>query len=96
MRRLSFLPSARMTRQVPVTRLYDSAARGWQAGIDRIGYGEACCILCRRALAHVPVHARARVLDAGTGTGALSATFHTAAPGTCEFDLLDLSRDMFK
>jgi len=49
MRRLSFLPSRRIQNDASVRSLYGRAARGWQKGIERIGYGQAYADLSRHA-----------------------------------------------
>lgn len=77
-----------------LTALYDRAAEGWQAGIERLGYGQAYAELCEKAVACHALPAGARVLDAGTGTGALAAALKGAAPVPLGFDLLDTSADM--
>ncbi len=94
MRRLSLLPSRRITSEPAVRSLYARAAQGWQAGIERIGYAEAYDQLTHHALNTAPLERAARVLDAGAGTGALSAAFAHNAPFPCSYDLLDLSPEM--
>ncbi len=94
MRRLSLLPSRRITSESAVQSLYARAAQGWQAGIERIGYTEAYDQLTLHALKAAPLDRAARILDAGAGTGALSAAFAQNAPLPCSYDLLDLSPEM--
>ncbi|PCJ05615.1 MAG: hypothetical protein COB16_15435 [Rhodobacteraceae bacterium] len=94
MRRLSLLPSRRITSEPAVRSLYARAALGWQAGIERIGYTEAYNNLARHALEAAPLDQAAQVLDAGAGTGALSTAFARNTPFHCSYDLLDLSPEM--
>ncbi|MFV2052482.1 class I SAM-dependent DNA methyltransferase [Aliiroseovarius sp. YM-037] len=92
MRRI--LPSSRATGNGAIAALYNRAAKGWQAGIDRLGYAESYQALADRALQHHPITTTEHVLDAGTGTGALARAFAEQADVPPRFDLLDLSPDM--
>lgn len=91
---MSIFPSRRVTSQASVGALYDRAARGWQKGLERIGYGQAYQALTGHAHARAPLNGRVPVLDAGAGTGALSAAFVAGVEARCRVDLLDLSPQM--
>lgn len=94
MRRISILPARRATSRHAVQALYDRAAKGWQQGMDRIGYAQAYVDLASKAVAHSPVESGEHILDAGAGTGALSAALCRFAREPALFDLLDLSSAM--
>lgn len=94
MRRLSIFPSRPVQSDASVRSLYARVARGWQKGLERIGYAEAYRDLCARAHSFAPLTGPARILDAGAGTGALSAAFVADTSAQCQVDLLDLSPEM--
>ena len=70
----------------PLAALYGRAARRWQGGIDKLGYPAAYDDLICAA----PPGPAARVIDIGTGSGALAAAYLKAAPAPPDqLDLLD-------
>lgn len=88
---LSRAPSSRLRR------LYGAAASGWQAGIDRLGYAAAYRDLAAAARAASAPEAGEAILDAGCGTGALSAAWIAGAPPNGplpRLHLLDMSAEM--
>ncbi|WP_052261782.1 class I SAM-dependent DNA methyltransferase [Leisingera sp. ANG-M1] len=84
----------RITGQSRLQRIYNRAAAGWEAGIATLGYPEAYRQLCHAALASLPVTEPERVLDAGCGSGAMSAALLQDLPAPPELHLLDLSPQM--
>ncbi|MEE9427323.1 MAG: class I SAM-dependent methyltransferase [Paracoccaceae bacterium] len=78
-----------------MAELYDGAASGWQAGIDRLGFDAAYENLTNCALTYQPIKSAERILDAGAGTGAAARMFATqSGRSDCQFDLLDPSKEM--
>jgi len=96
MRRISLLPARRLTAESAVAQLYDRAAHGWQAGLDRIGYDAAYRALCAAAQDHASPDSPVHVLDVGTGTGVMARAFAANTPQPCQFDLLDISAEMLQ
>lgn len=89
-----FTSSPTKTSQAPahLKALYDSAATGWQDGIHKLGFGAAYAQL---ATAAVPKGARFdRVVDVGTGTGALAQAILQRIASPSALTLVDMSPAM--
>lgn len=88
-------PLSRFLAPPGMAELYDGAASGWQAGIDRLGFDAAYQNLINCALDYQPAAPNERLLDAGTGTGAAARMFAIQSGRSDSlFDLLDPSREM--
>ncbi|MEM9551094.1 MAG: methyltransferase domain-containing protein [Pseudomonadota bacterium] len=94
MARFALFPARRLTAPDQIARIYDRAAASWQSGLERIGFSDAYHVLADRAETYAPSQSALRILDAGTGTGALARAFDAAAQAPRHFDLLDLSPEM--
>lgn len=74
-------------------QLYDAASRSWQGTIDRLGYpgayAELAAAACKTGLPDHP-----KVLDVGTGTGALATAVAARCGPLQSLDLLDISENM--
>jgi len=88
-------PLSRYLAPPGIAELYDEAAAGWQARIDKLGFETAYDNLARCAFAYDPLHPGERILDAGTGTGAAArAIALLSGSNEPQFDLLDPSAEM--
>ncbi len=88
-------PLSRFLAPPGMAELYDGAASGWQAGIDRLGFDAAYENLMECALAAQPIGKNEHILDAGTGTGAAARIFAgRSGRNDIQFDLLDPSPEM--
>jgi 2-polyprenyl-3-methyl-5-hydroxy-6-metoxy-1,4-benzoquinol methylase len=87
---------ARISDRKPrtLTSIYEAAAGSWQAGLDKLGFTPAYDGLLARACARRPLGQNETVLDAGCGSGAMSAAYLTVAPPPRALVLLDLSDAM--
>jgi len=76
---------------------YDKESDSWHATITKLGFDGAYDDLIRQALAETPslagIH-RLKVLDAGMGTGAMSAAFADNYAGAIDLTGIDVSADM--
>lgn len=77
-------------------RIYGGRAANWPRMLQRWGFSQAYADLARRLVNLEPglFRARARVLDGGAGSGALSLALARASPVALRHDLLDLSPAM--
>jgi SAM-dependent methyltransferase len=79
----------------PSLRLrYDAVALRWQEMLSGLGYPEAYAVLAREHGARTEQLVCRRVLDVGTGTGALAAAVSDAQGRLLALDLLDISPAM--
>ena len=93
--RISLQRRALSARQL--IRNYDHAAPGWNRKLERLGFPDAYETLLRDVLPDDTARAtgaRARVLDCGVGTGALSCALARAMPGPIDLDAIDISPRM--
>ena len=80
-----------------LTASYDRAAARWQRTIDRLNYLPAYSDLLRRALDHghmAGLPRQSRVLDCGTGTGALSEALAGVCKEPLKIEAVDISPAM--
>ena len=78
---------------------YDKESSKWHATISKLGFECAYADLIGRALSSTPVRPENQalhVLDAGIGTGAMSAAFADNYAGTIALTGIDVSVDMLK
>lgn len=76
---------------------YDKESDTWHATFSKLGFEGAYADLIVRALAATPLQAgtqKLRILDAGIGTGAMSAAFADNYAGTIDLTGIDVSADM--
>ncbi|MBM3505008.1 MAG: class I SAM-dependent methyltransferase [Alphaproteobacteria bacterium] len=73
---------------------YDRAAAEWHVRLTSLGYLSAYRDVAERVAKRLPLRAPFRVLDVGTGSGALALAFAEAVKGTVDLRLLDVSRAM--
>ncbi|MEL6931561.1 MAG: class I SAM-dependent methyltransferase [Pseudomonadota bacterium] len=78
---------------------YDKESDTWHATISKLGFEGAYADLIGRALSSTPVrpmNQELQVLDAGIGTGAMSAAFADNYAGPISLTGIDVSVDMLK
>ncbi len=78
---------------------YDKESDTWHATISKLGFEGAYTDLIRRVLSATPVrpvNQALQVLDAGIGTGAMSAAFADNYTGPTKLTGIDVSVDMLK
>ena len=78
---------------------YDKEADTWHATISRLGFEDAYANLIEQALSSAPILAvkdALQVLDAGIGTGAMSAAFANKYSDAIVLTGVDVSADMLK
>ncbi|WP_342074913.1 class I SAM-dependent methyltransferase [Yoonia sp. SS1-5] len=78
---------------------YDKEADTWHATISKLGFEDAYADLIGQALSSTPVqpaNEALRVLDAGIGTGAMSAALADNYSGDMALTGVDVSMDMLK
>ncbi len=90
----SFTYSKKRTTPFFLRQMYDNAAAGWQSGIEKLGYMCAYERLIDRAFEMAPMQANETILDAGSGTGAISIALTNRHKLTPKLHLLDLSPAM--
>ncbi|MEL6570108.1 MAG: class I SAM-dependent methyltransferase [Pseudomonadota bacterium] len=86
-------PHANTPSRLP--QLYDAASTSWQDTIDRLGYPGAYAELAAAAFA-TDLSSRPKILDVGTGTGALAAAIIRRSGPPQSLDLLDVSENMLE
>lgn len=92
----TFANYRKLTAPSQLKQLYDTVAPTWQAGIENLGYMDAYSELAERACDAAPTAENETILDAGTGSGAMSlamTSIHDKAP---DMQLLDLSPVMLE
>ncbi len=84
------------SKQRSLIALYDTASTKWQDAIDRLGYpGAYAELICAVHATGLPFRSNGlKVLDVGTGTGALAKTFAESETNIQTLDLLDPSQNM--
>ncbi len=82
----------RRQSQSALSRIYDDASRNWHSGIRKLGFAEAYAHL----VAHLPIENPQRVLDVGTGSGALAEAYVDRFGHPEHLCLMDISLNMLE
>lgn len=75
---------------------YDREAASWSGTLTRLGFDAAYGALMDQVAPELPSESSLRVLDAGIGTGALSAALVSRCRSDIDLVGVDLSRDMLR